>query len=60
MKAEVATSSYLVKMKGTHLETIKDGGTVFGQFKIIGHFQTAILDFRDGNQFILNPHVSKM
>ena len=35
---EVITSSYLVKIMGTHVETIKDGGTVFRSiFKIIGH-----------------------
>ena len=31
-KTKVIRSSYLVKIIGTHLETIKDGDIVFGQF----------------------------
>ena len=31
-KTKVITSSYLVKIIGTYLETIKDGGIVFGHF----------------------------
>ena len=37
-KTEVVTFSYLVKIIGTHLETIIDGGFCFRSiFKIIGH-----------------------
>ena len=65
-KAKVITFSYLVKIIGTDLETIKTEGRYcfWSIFKIIGHFdQAAILDFgqrKMETNFFLNPHVSKI